>query len=395
MMFERVGAVAVAGLVSLCVSLVGARASAQSVVTSTGACAPVVSDSTCTIGGACLGSDPPSTCVRLSTGGPRTCVPDGALLCCSDYRDCPGPTGTGGGTCRTDILSGGGVCLPPGASYCSSPDSIGVREIRRCHSFGALSLLPYGQGDCDQDGIPNATEFANGTDPCLASPPMGTWSEAGCVQLAVDCRTEAPDCNTSLDETGDCVTTMDSSGSATGSLCVPVEPALYCLAHASWVCPSDTAAVRDPARSITWCIPPGCGEPPPVSCVIKDGDPVPWAEGDCDGDGTPNGEEIAEGTELCPATLPDAGIPGGDAGTIGGDAGFAADAGPRGDAGPRPDAGSSPDGGAMNADASPDIPVAFGGGGGCVCRAAPSRGGSLAWLLVFGAGALALLRRRG
>jgi MYXO-CTERM domain-containing protein len=78
------------------------------------------------------------------------------------------------------------------------------------------------------------------------------------------------------------------------------------------------------------------------------------------------------------------------------------DGGPDRDAGPPRDAGSRPmDAGNGVMDAGPPPPPGFeprfGGGGGCVCRAAPSRGGrsSAGWLPALGvAFALALRRRR-
>ncbi|MEZ4339354.1 MAG: hypothetical protein R3B82_22250 [Sandaracinaceae bacterium] len=162
-------------------------------------------------------------------------------------------------------------------------------------------------------------------------------------------------------------------------------------------CDRVTGLTADPGRTVfgvcTFTDPPEamfCGASTAARlapCVPPGND---WGDGDCDGDGTINAEDETP----CGIAAPDAGASTPDAGGL--DAATPALDGGAPDAA-TPDAAAPSDGGFDAATFDGALPPAtfsprFGGGGGCVCRAAPRpRGGDvLVGLLV----ALALVQRR-
>ncbi len=299
-------------------------------------------------------------------GDARLCTPGDALFCCSGAGDCPlageteDPT-----TCNavSGLSGAGGVCLPD-RDYCGATT---LEAVARCHTspLGVL-VREWDRGDCDADGLPNKVEVDGGTDPCEAPGPVGRVVDgARCEQLAMAC-IPGNACTVNDGDPGTC----EETGDGAGTFCAPHDEPLYCCG--SFVCPDDSdTCVSSDSRSV--CVDSTCAGRVPdlLACVTSPGGAlVPFSEGDCDGDGVTNGEEIDEaGTDPCgDAPQEDAGAPEEDAGGT----------------------GMREDGGALE----PGLDVRFEGGGGCACRAQPSGQAGQPWLLALAGVALALLRRR-
>lgn len=164
-----------------------------------------------------------------------------------------------------------------------------------------------------------------------------------------------------------------------------------CTGSARSYCVDSTAIPDGALSAILSCIvlpAPPCVVPRP----LRPPNPVPFAMGDCDGDGIAN-ELDANPCIVDVPTCSDGGVPDAsttpDAGTIARDAGGNADAGP-----PDQDAGDVPvDAGSLAMDAATIPPgITFRGAGGCACNVAgnDSRRAHLALALVL----VVLARRR-
>jgi hypothetical protein len=311
------------------------------------------------------------------------CVPDGAVLCCAGDHDCPGDASGGTGACVS--IGSQSLCLDPAADYCAVGVPPGSTRVLACHRDALGEIVPWRRGDCDLDGIPNGEEVALGTDVCLGPPPMAVFdpSTGNCLELPTACN-PLRDCTTPFGDVGDCL------AGGGGTTCFPRGSRLYC-GDGAFVCPDGEREIADDAHRHTFCVGPVCGDDPAettVDCIHDPftGEPVPASDGDCDGDGIPNSLDPAPCDDSIPnadggTSLPDAGDGRSDAGD-GEDDGGATGA----------DAGNGAmDAGAVSSDdAGANVPPAFGGGGGCACRAAPRAGGTALGLLAI---ALALSLR--
>ncbi len=366
-----VGALLVAGVACT------AHAQTASVLTETGSgtyeCVNSTGTDGCAAGGVACGIG--STCRSLGSGVFR-CFPNDTVFCCNDGALCPA-----GGTCTLPRDFDQSICLP-GHDYCAgSTDAPTLSRIEACHTSATTSAFPvsWAAGDCDGDGIPNQLEVDNGTDFCLASGPIEIYTDAGCAALSTGCSPVGSACTDDVGGAGTCQRLLNLSA----TFCRPSEPALACC-NVGDICAagSECVSVSDGDHVCAQQLCPDASGIEPLDCITApDGSIVPAAQGDCDGDGIANGDEQGLRTNPCVADAPDAGTqPEEDAGTE------------------EPDAGSSaPDGGVKTMDAGapmhdPGVTPRFEGGGGCVCRTAPSAPGhGLAWL---GLAALAILIRR-
>lgn len=307
-----------------------------------------------------------------SFGTISLCTPGEAIFCCSEASDCPlASPRDEATTCHavSGVSGAGGLCLPD-RDYCGATSLEGILD---CHTtpMGAL-VRSWGAGDCDGDGFENALEMRAGTDPCAAPGPVAFFDGEMCAPLDTGCAPIGGTCLTN-DGSGICTTT----GDGLGSFCAPAEDTLYCCG--STVCPTaGDICVTLEAASV--CVDSLCAERMAdlSACVTDaDGEPVPFADGDCDSDGVTNGDELAAESDPCAAdgtvdagAIADAGVPGEDAGGTG----------------MREDGGVPP---------GPELDVRFEGGGGCACRVMPARSSSAPMLALLGiALALVLARRR-
>ncbi len=334
-----------------------------------GSCVPLTTiGAGCPAGTACRADDMPGTC-RDGFGPLTVCIPDGAIICCTEDLDCPAEAGS---PLRACISTGmGGYCPEPGREYCAGTSRLTVSQFVSCHRIGGGPLVPWAGGDCDGDLVPNGVEQAFGTDPCAAPPPKAVWVPGmnTCRPLPLGCA-PGETCTAPGDRGGECLT-ADGDGA---TVCVPSEAALYC-GDGAWVCPGGQIEVEDPDARHTFCSPPYCGDDHALTtaaCVRSPitNEPVPPDQGDCDRDGVPNGVD----DEVCEPGEPDE-----DAGTNTRDGGDARPDGaiPGEDAGAGEDAAVEPmDGGEAGTDAGASVAPTFGGGGGCACRAAPGDAGS-------------------
>ena len=321
----------------------------------------------------------------------RYCLPDGAIPCCLDRQlSCPtgadtaytcraasGLTYTDGGTpvdanLCVELNPSGATGLPD--AYCAGETT---EDLVACHtapdSAPTDPKVGWEGGDCDGDGTANAAD----PDACTPPPNRGVATETGCQAVTLGC---TPDTTCFLtfngDQTGDCEVVGG------GTLCVPTggdTSELYCADG-----PGGFDCLPDSERKVSlggarYCVPDVCaaaGVDLTLCISGDDGDPVPWDDGDCDGDGESNRHE-RDSAERDPCV---------DESMVPADGGAA----PGPDGGPAPaDAGSI----APSADGGAPIDPNFEGGGGCACRAAPGRrGGGIALALL---GLALALRRRG
>lgn len=351
-----VGALALLGMLAAS----GARAQILTRTADGFHCAPIA-DRLCVAAGTSCGTM--ERCRMF--GDARLCTPDDALFCCSDTGDCPAASeGEEPTTCNavSGLSGAGGVCLPD-RDYCGAS---ALEDVVRCHtSPRGVLVRQWDEGDCDGDGLSNKIEVDAGTDPCEAPGPVARVVDGGrCEPLAMACvRGTACAVN---DGPGTC----EETGDGAGTFCAPDDEPLYCCG--SFVCPDDSDACV-PAESASVCVSSHCvGRVRDLlACVTSPGGAlVPFDEGDCDGDGVTNADESEAGTDPCGDEPPEE-----DAGASAEDAGGT---------------GMREDGGVLE----PGLDVRFEGGGGCACRAEPSRGAADAWLLLAAGLALALLRRR-
>ena len=328
-----------------------------------------------TAGGAC---GPTSTC-RSSPSGGLACVPDDGFVCCRSDADCyrgadgifticisvPGIMSEGGGT-ET------GLCLED-RPWCDvdGDGSLSVEEVITNLTSEGGRAASWDRGDADRDGLANGREVDLVTNPCAVPAKRGFWDGSGCVAIPTGCDPLGEAC-TLPGGTGTCQLTEDAHGTECAHDLYSVAwcggPTFECVA----------AQIEDandgPGTSRSWCVPLDCVEAPIdlADCVLHEGTPGAFGDGDCDDDGVDNGADES----LCGGDAPiDGGV--GDA-----------------DGGANPiDAGGDFDGGGERADAGLDVQPTFGGGGGCRCRAGASHGGHG----LFGATVLlglALARRR-
>jgi MYXO-CTERM domain-containing protein len=220
----------------------------------------------------------------------------------------------------------------------------------------------YFSGDCDRDGLSNRNERNAGTDECAPAQPIGVaGDDATCTPLVMSCILGSTCAATPGDPPSMCV--QNEAGSGTSCQPQPPESALYCCSG-RFECPQDGDLCIDTAGGGELCVPDDCAgiaTIDPIDCITFQGEIVPFPEGDCDEDGTPNGGDLTHcGVVLMP-----------DAGPIGSE-----------------DAG----GGATEDAGDNSIEPRFEGGGGCACRAAP--GESFPWALAL-MSVFVLWRRRG
>jgi thrombospondin type 3 repeat protein len=280
------------------------------------------------------------------------CAAPGSMFCCGTNADCPVRDGAPEPTSCVPVssLSGGSsVCLPD-RDYCGAIDA---ERLVACHTtiLGRATPL-WAEGDCDKDGLANGDEIALATDPCVRPPPLGYVDAGQCRLITSGCTPDtACDVDGSGAATGTCVPAEDHSGTR----CMPPGELLFCAND--FPCPSGTDDAL--VGGVRVCVPVSClGDPAiePAACVTNaQGALVPFSAGDCDGDGATNGAEQMRSSNPC------------GEGTI--------------------------DGGSGGVDAGEQaLPINFEGGGGCVCRAAPtSLGAGAPWLLAL---AVVLVRRR-
>ncbi len=354
-------------LAALGIALAPAAASAQILsVDAEGAlfCAPVA-DTACTSDAGCGTGH---RCAALPSGE-RACVPAGAIFCCFD-GGCPSTTADMPTTCRaaSDLSGSSGVCVSPGDDYCEASD---IEALARCHLAPSTTrLVPWAQGDCDDDGLANGDEVEAGTDPCAAPAPVAQFEGGICRPLDASC---APG-TTCLANGGPGVCTPTGDGA--GTFCAPPGEALYCCG--ANVCPNaGDGCVLLEETDVSVCVDTLCAERiADLDACVRSGDSiVPFSDGDCDEDGVANGRELAAGTDPCADDgAGDAGAPPEDAGSATSDAG-----------GTGTDAGTRED---------PSLDLRFEGGGGCVCRASAGSSSPAPLMLLFAALALAISRRR-
>ncbi|MEZ4339750.1 MAG: hypothetical protein R3B82_24280 [Sandaracinaceae bacterium] len=368
--------------------LVAASAHAAPGVYEDGICIPLSTATDCSAGDTCTDGAITGTCVAIGSTG--YCLPTDTLLCCMGDIDCPSTSAAMFGTCLTGGM-GGGLCITPGALYCNA---MGTRPTRAqfdaCHHFAGGSVyLPWAEGDCDGDQIPNGLEVRFETDPCLAPARQAIWVAAAddCRPLPIGCDPSA-ECATPAGDAGDCVPTDD--GGAT--VCAPRDTELYC-GDGEWVCPAGQIEVVDPAEGHTFCTPPYCGPDVTLTTAACVHDPrtdrptLP-EDGDCDGDDIPNRRDDM----VCVADV-DGGVAPGDAGMVVVDDGgvvVTEDGGASGE-----DASVDPtDGGGMTADGGANVAPTFGGGGGCACRASRAPRTAPGALVLLGLGLFSLRAAR-
>ncbi|MCA9609318.1 MAG: hypothetical protein KC619_27140, partial [Myxococcales bacterium] len=259
----------------------------------------------------------------LNVGSLSLCLPDDAVLCCTEDRDCPADPAAGVGVCVP--VSSVAVCAV-GPDYCAGGARPTTMQIANCHRDGGGPLVVWDRGDCDMDGIRNGDEVEAGSDPCRGPLPYAVWSGTTCHELPIGCDPRGT-CTTPLGDAGECRLTDDGGGTT----CFPMTSELYC-GDGVWVCPSGQIEVDDTTLRHTFCTPPYCDPRVTPSDCVRDPvsrQPVRPEDGDCDGDGIPNGAErddsricVVDVTELDGGTTPvDAGVPGLDAGDTLPDAG--------------------------------------------------------------------------
>lgn len=294
-----------------------------------------------TVGMACAGVTPPSTCVAFVSGA-TACIPDDfAVFCCADDTSgCPLNEAGSPFTCVSGIGPlGQNLCLDLGRTYCNDGGPPTHADFSACQVVGG-EIVAWADGDCDGDGIPNGSDDA----PCPR--PQATWVGDGCLSLLSDC-VPGTSCFTNADGMGFC----EGDPTTGQTMCVPDGPLVYCGGDL-FLCPEGMVSIFDDERGQAFCAPAVCPEPS-LSCIQSDGEFVLLEDGDCDGDGIPNGAEAE--ADIC--------VPEGE---------------------PIPDGGSSGvDGGTTPADAGPgDINPRFGGGGGCACNTDP-RSTPTPWVLAL------------
>ncbi|MBX3268752.1 MAG: hypothetical protein KF729_00740 [Sandaracinaceae bacterium] len=330
---------------------------------------PAITSQCAAAGTTCRVLDMDGRCRRIEDD--FYCLPEASLTCCDDATDCPRAVGGSLGRCAALPDLDLRICLDPVRTYCADDPS--AATVRACHTREGR-LVPWVEGDCDGDGVPNGIEVARDTDPCVAPTPRGVHvpGTQDCAPLTITCILDQR-CELPSGREGLCARTADR----TGLECVPAEPEreLFC-GGPEFVCPDGLREVRDEAAMRAFCAPNYCPHidgPLPPACIREPGGRELTApgHGDCDGDGVENRDDESPCGGEVPG--PDGGV-GADAAVVGPDGGVT----PGLDGGEGPPPGGDPPG--------------FGGGGGCVCRAAPARsasGGLLPLLLA----ALALSRR--
>ncbi len=302
------------------------------------------------------------------------------IYCCESTSNCLSTVGYMSTCLPVGGLDGMGLCLS-GHNYCG--DTPTVAQAVACHtSPDHMRPVPWGNGDCDGDGIPNQREIDLGTDPCVPPAPPSVLYGTTCAPLNTGCNpSDMPGatCTSGIGVTGTCQVSAD----ANGTVCMPDAILLCCSSDPD--CP-DGRCVSAPTAGAHVCAPALCADVPgidPVDCITSPtGQAVPAPQGDCDRDDIPNRSDSTPcgGTgDAGVATTVDGGAEDGGNATY--DGGASSDAGTQ--AG---DASTSMDGGGDT------VQPTFTGGGGCACRAAPGHGpGNVAWLGLVG---LALLVRR-
>ena len=307
------------------------------------------------------------------------CVPDNSLLCVTGGQ-CP--SGTGAETIPGSTVN---VCLNPEELRC-------VRTLA-CFESPNGEIARFAGGDCDRDGLTNGEEFAQGSLPCVAAPPIafdegGSADGGGCDALEACLPMTGCDGGRACDP-------VDGTGHY---YCVTNAPGLFCCGGFFGLeCPQGDACSVGGLSSDEFglCRDPGyCNDADyltRVDCWYAADDAAPRddaAEGDCDGDGVPNDEEASAAAACVPNEDPDAG-PLGDP-----DAGSDAGSAPAPDGGLAPDAGGDRgDAAAALIDGGPPTP-SFGGGGGCRCRSSATAPAAGSWTLPFALALLSLRRRR-
>lgn len=347
----------------------------------------------CTRDSDCLGMAGSRNC----RGG--ACLRDSEVICCSDGFVCPDEDYR----CFTGaVLSGASVCLSPDDDYCVDDVSLAeARTIRPCHTApDNRAPVPWLDGDCDQDGIPNWEELLDGSDVCLKERgqldrgPLGLVCDTDleiCEDRGEPCETEDGAAGTCFDfgNIDECI----EDGVPT---CCSPELNIFCQTAPGIICraPVDGPVGACIDRDYDLCEPIAeLTEAQLTDCLTAPSgrSPVEWPLGDCDGDGFRNGVEAERDSDPCtfddppdqgPPPEPDQGPPAPDFGPPAVDQGpLATDAGP-----PGMDAGIITDG----------QQPSFGGAAGCTCRVGAPEADTplgLAGGLLLGV-ALVLRRRR-
>lgn len=266
-----------------------------------------------------------ASCLTFS-GVDSICIPD-APICCTLSEDCPiAPFET---QCRSFGTTGARACLES-ADYCEEGAELTLERIRACHTF-AMAFVPFDQGDCDGDGLPNKFEIDEGLDHC-AGPTIGVWDGEACTKPEI-CFERDSICTAA--ETGTmspCVELGDHSA----YVCM-AEDAVPCGDN-RLTCPRNLVEWMDPTSDRVWCIDTECQDAPVdlLDCVTDPGGtPVRYEDGNCDGDEYPNGTDPDPCSSENVVPMPD----------------------------------GSPDG--IDGGAPSATGVQFVGGGGCMCRVTP------------------------
>jgi hypothetical protein len=317
-------------------------AAAQRTFFLTDGCAPLPACE----GTACPDSgDHPITLLGMCFCAPGDAGDPPPIPCCSAaVTTCPT-----GSTCRL-FADGtrGGLCIPPGVTYCGDAGA-GIDTFAiPCHTTPEPTptrTIVWRDGDCDADGIANGFEVDDPLrDPCC-------HDDYDCCIAAgnseAECCTVAQDSFACCAATGDPVTCCRAQALYSECCLVAAEAdevsMLECCAGSPVTPALDCCSFTDGLTGEACCM--DLGGPPELCCELG----ITTCE-------TPDAN----------VTTPDAGV------VVGTDAG-----GEPMDAGPEPEA------------------VQFGGGGGCVCSAAAPRAPSaLALLVALGVAIPVAVRRR-
>lgn len=350
----------------------------------------------CTTGATCSDGSP---CDPLS----HVCLPEcSTIIGCDTNEDCASLRASG--VCQPFAADAGldeaGLCTAPGepVQYCNGAADLQLERFLSCHTLPFSDTLTpsWFDGDCDQDGCPNASDDA----PCSGGGACGRPSASVpvCDRRLIEVGpercvfpSEAPSCATAHD----CKTPADCPpGFGCDGSCEPLECTALYSCRALGDCPDDTALGLPILCLPSVLLDPGLGRGDGFclfasfdvtiecaalsdarSCFFRDGAfSNDFYQGDCDLDGCPNGLDpnpCAAGTERCRAEgfspacdtpIPPARLDGG-----------------RFDAA-IPDSGVGFD--AAGFDGGVSERVTFGGGGGCVCSAGGGRAPSPSLLLL-------------
>lgn len=327
-------------------------------------CVPIATVQDCTASGGTTCLSAGDICHDFGVAG-GFCAPPDVLFCATSPSSlCPA------GTSRLEWHTLF-VCVDEGADGCGDATELACFTSTSSPDGPSRFPVAWHAGDCDSDGVPNGAEGEGGL--CVPRPMIGITTGDDCIT--------PPGC-----------TGPDSC--LAGSVCTFVERAAhsYCLTEDDFIfccggirsidCPGAGECQSQPSTSddfgfcdhFEYCTDFFYADR--LSCLEGEGGfPVEPDDGDCDGDGRRNVDDadpcVPDAVVVPDGGQRDAGESAEDGGEIGRDGGEATPM----------DAGTA------------ELQPVFSGGGGCLCRAAPPRGGSGALSLLVLA-VLWIARRR-